>query len=62
CHAGGRGFESRPLRHIRCSGPLNARTSQEARLVRAFCCLLFAKNPGFKKRLFKSVRYGFFVA
>ncbi|WP_313286568.1 hypothetical protein, partial [Stutzerimonas kunmingensis] len=24
CHAGGRGFESRPLRHIRFTGPLNA--------------------------------------
>ena len=38
CHAGGRGFESRPLRHIRNTSPLNACDPQKARLVRAFLC------------------------
>ncbi|CAI8967653.1 hypothetical protein EMIT043CA1_70318 [Pseudomonas brassicacearum] len=32
CHAGGRGFESRPLRHIWLSGMLNARWLLETTL------------------------------
>ena len=41
CHAGGRGFESRPLRHYSASRPLNSLKQQKARLVRVFCCLRF---------------------
>ena len=38
CHAGGRGFESRPLRHILNTSPLNACDQQKACLVQAFLC------------------------
>src|SRR5690606_7211715 len=37
CHAGGRGFESRPLRHIHFLGPLNARKSHKKRPLAVFC-------------------------
>jgi hypothetical protein len=39
CHAGGRGFESRPLRHIRSPGTLNARSPQEARSLSGLFCV-----------------------
>ena len=39
CHAGGRGFESRPLRHILITSPLNACDQQKACLVQAFLCM-----------------------
>ena len=42
CHAGGRGFESRPLRHIRVTSPLNACDTRKS-----LPCAGFFVRPGF---------------
>ncbi len=46
CHAGGRGFESRPLRHIQLPGPTeHPEVTKEATLGSLFLCPRFLRHP-----------------
>src|SRR5471032_7384 len=55
CHAGGRGFESRPLRHIRSPVTLNARSPQEARSSSGLFAVWGVRNLKKRRRSFPMI-------